>query len=188
MSMARIGVRGNGNVVRRKEEIGGKKGKRDLLTSEGSNVLQGSGLGGGGGNDDGVLHGVVLLKGLDKLGNGGSLLSNGDIDAVKLLGLVGSVVPTLLVENGVEGNSGLSSLTIANDQLTLTTSNGHHGVNGLEASLHGLVDGMTGKNTGGLELSTALLGGLDGTLSVNGIAESIDNTSEEGHADWYIDL
>jgi hypothetical protein len=47
---------------------------------------------------------------------------------------------------------------------------------------------MTGKNTGGLELSTALLGGLDGTLSVDGVAESIDNTSEEGLADRYVDL
>jgi len=51
-------------------------------------------LGGGGGNDSGVLHGVVLLKSLDKLGDGGSLLTNGDVDAVKLLLLVGSLIPT----------------------------------------------------------------------------------------------
>jgi hypothetical protein len=58
-------------------------------------VLERGGLGGSGGNDDGVLHGVVLLKGLDELGNGGSLLTNGDVDAVKLLGLVGALVPSL---------------------------------------------------------------------------------------------
>ena len=46
------------------------------------------GLGGSGGNDGGVLHGIVLLQSLDELGNGGSLLTNGDVDAVKLLGLV----------------------------------------------------------------------------------------------------
>jgi hypothetical protein len=46
------------------------------------------GLGGGGGNNDGVFHGVVLLKSLDELGDGGSLLTDGDVDAVKLLGLV----------------------------------------------------------------------------------------------------
>jgi hypothetical protein len=47
-------------------------------------------LGGSGGNDDGVLHSVVLLKGLDELGDGGSLLTNGDVDAVKLLLLIGT--------------------------------------------------------------------------------------------------
>lgn len=51
------------------------------------------GLGGGGGNDGGVLHGVVLLKSLDELSDGGTLLTNGDVDAVKLLLLVGSLVP-----------------------------------------------------------------------------------------------
>lgn len=62
-------------------------------TSEGSNVLERSGLGGGGSNDDGVLHGVVLLEGLDELSNGGSLLTDSDVNAVKLLGLVSSFIP-----------------------------------------------------------------------------------------------
>lgn len=134
------------------------------------------------------LHGVVLLKSLDELGNGGSLLSNSDVDAVKLLGLVGSVVPSLLVKNGVEGNGSLPGLTITNDQLTLTTTNWHHGVDRLETSLDGLVDRVTRKNTGGLELGTTLLGGLDGSLSVNWVSEGIDDTAEEFNADWDIDL
>jgi hypothetical protein len=62
-------------------------------TGEGSKVLERSSLGGGGGNDGGVLHGVVLLKSLDELGDGGSLLTDGDVDAVKLLLLVGTLVP-----------------------------------------------------------------------------------------------
>jgi hypothetical protein len=79
-------------------------------------------------------------------------------------------------------------LTITNNQLTLTTADGHHGVDGLETSLYGLVDGTTGQDTGGLELGTALLGGLDGTLSIDGVTEGIDNTSEEGLADRDVDL
>lgn len=59
------------------------------------NSLEGRSLRGGGGNDDGVLHGVVLFKGLDELGDGGSLLTNGNVDTVKLLLLVGSLVPSL---------------------------------------------------------------------------------------------
>lgn len=157
-------------------------------TGEGSNVLQRSGLGGSGGDNDGVLHGVVLLKCLDELSDSGALLADGDVDAVKLLGLVGALVPTTLVKHGIESNGSLSGLAITNDQLTLTTANGNHGVDRLETSLHGLLDGLTGKDTGGLELGTAPLGGLNGTLSIDGVAESVNNTSEKSLADGYVDL
>ena len=62
-------------------------------TCEGCKVLQRSSLRGSGGNDGGVLHGVVLLKSLDELSDGGSLLTNGDVDAVKLLLLVSALIP-----------------------------------------------------------------------------------------------
>jgi hypothetical protein len=78
-------------------------------------------------------------------------------------------------------------LTVTNDQLTLTTSNGHHGVDGLETSLYGLFDGLAGQNTGGLELSTAALSGLEGTLSIDGVTESVNDTSEKSLADRNVD-
>jgi hypothetical protein len=151
-------------------------------------TYQRSGFGSSGGNDDGVLHGVVLLKSLDKLGDGGTLLTNGDVDTVKLLRLVGSVVDTLLVENGVESDGSLSGLTVTNDQLTLTTSDGHHGVDGLETSLHGLADGLTGKNTRSLHLSTASLLGVERALAVNGVSEGVDDTAEKLGTDRNVDL
>jgi hypothetical protein len=158
--------------------------------SEGSNVLQGSGLGSGGSDDDRVLHGILLLKGLDELSDGGTLLTDSDVDTVELVLLGGAlvVVPTLLVKHGVESDSGLTGLTITNDQLTLTTADGHHGVDTLHTSLHGLVDGLTGQNTGGLKLSTALLLGVKGTLAINGVTESIDDTAEQLGADGDLDL
>jgi hypothetical protein len=156
--------------------------------SEGSEVLQGSGLGGGGSNDDGVLHGILLLKGLDELSDGGTLLTDGNVDTVQLLGLVAGGVPTLLVEHGVESDGSLTGLTVTNDQLTLTTADGHHGVDTLHTSLDGLVDGLTGENTGGLELGTALLLGVKGTLAVNGVTESVDDTTEQLRADGDINL
>lgn len=159
-----------------------------LTASEGSKVLQRSGLGGSGGNDDGVLHGVVLLKGLDKLGDGGSLLADGDVDTVELLGLVVGAVPSLLVEDGIQGNGGLSGLTVTDDQLTLSTADGNHGVDRLETGLYGLVDGLAGQNAGGLKLSTALLLGVEGTLAIDGVTESVDNTAEQLGADGNVDL
>jgi hypothetical protein len=156
-------------------------------TGEGSEVLEGGGLGGGGGDDDGVLEGVVLLEGLDELGDSRTLLANGDVDAVKLLNLVVTVVPLLLVEDRVDGDSGLTGLTVTDDQLTLTTTDGNHGVDRLETSKHGLADGSTGKDTGGLDLSTAALSSLDGALSVDGVSESVDDTAEHGGADGDVD-
>jgi hypothetical protein len=157
-------------------------------TGERSDILKWSGLRGSSGNDDRVLHGVVLLKGLDELGNGGTLLSNGNVDAVKLLGLIGSVVPSLLVEHGIEGNSGLSGLTITNDQLTLTTSNWNHGIDGLKTSLDGLVDGVTRQDTWCLELGTTLLLGVNWSLSINWISESVNDTAEKLWSNWNVDL
>jgi hypothetical protein len=157
-------------------------------SGERSDILKRGGFGGGGSNDDGVLHSIVLLKSLDELGNGGSLLSDGNVYTVELLGLVVSVVPSLLVQHGVKGNSGLSGLTITNDQLTLSTSNGHHCVDRFETSLYGLVDGSARQNARRLQLGTALLGGLDGSLAINWVSESVNNTAEHLNSDRNIDL
>jgi hypothetical protein len=154
---------------------------------ERSEVLKRSSLGGSGSNDNGVLHGIVLLEGLDELGDGGTLLTNSDVDTVQLLGLLSAIVPLLLVKNGVQGNGGLSGLTITNNQLTLTTTDGDHGVNALDTSQHRLTNGLTGKNTRGLDLSTAALRGGNGTLSVDGVTEGIDDTAQKSLTDGEID-
>lgn len=171
-----------------KSRRNGKGNRSWTYTGEGSNVLQRGGLRGSSGDDDGVLHGIVLLQGLDELSDGGSLLADGDVDAVKLLGLVVGVVPSLLVKDGVESDGSLTSLTVTNDQLTLTTADGNHGVDGLETGLHGLVDGLAGQDTGSLELSTALLLGVERALAVNGVTQSIDDTAEQLRADRDVDL
>jgi len=159
----------------------------DGTTSEGSQELEGSGLRGSGGNDDGVLHGIVLLKGLDELSDGRTLLTDGNVDTVELLGLIRAGVPALLVEDGIKSDGSLSSLTITDDKLTLATSDRDHGVNGLETGLDGLADGLAGENTRSLDLSAAALLGVERALSVNGVTETIDNTAEELDTDGNVD-
>ena len=39
--------------------------------------------------------------------------------------MVASLKDCLLVDDGVDGNSGLASLSVTNDQLTLASANGH---------------------------------------------------------------
>ena len=141
-----------------------------------------------GGNDNAVLHGIVLLERLDELCDGGPLLANSHVDTVELHLLVVTLVPSVLVQHGVESDGCLSSLTIADNQFTLSTANRYHGVDRFETGLHWLVDGAAGKDTGCLHLGTALLGGLDWAFAVDWVAESVDDTTEELLSDWDIDL
>lgn len=69
---------------------------------------------------------------LHDLGDGGTLLSDSDVDAVQLLLLIFSFVETLLVDDCVDGQSSLAGLTISDDQLTLATADGYEGVHGLD--------------------------------------------------------
>ena len=52
----------------------------------------------------------------------------------------------------------LASLTVADDELALTTANRNHRVHGLDASLHWLMHGLTSDDAGRLDLDLAELG------------------------------
>ena len=91
----------------------------------GSQELERSGIGCSSSDDDRVLHAVTLLKETHDIANGRALLADGDVDAVERLGVVASLEDSLLVDDGVDGNSGLTSLSVTNDQLTLASANGH---------------------------------------------------------------
>mmetsp|Transcript_27976 Transcript_27976/g.58799 ORF Transcript_27976/g.58799 Transcript_27976/m.58799 type:complete len:353 (-) Transcript_27976:577-1635(-) len=98
----------------------------------GSEELKRGGIGGSGGDDDAVVHGLLVIELSDELGDGGSLLSDSDVDTGQ------GVLLGLLVDNGVDGDGGLSGLTISNDQLTLSTADGDEGIDGLKPGEHGL--------------------------------------------------
>lgn len=68
---------------------------------------------------------LCSLSPLDDLGNSGSLLPNGNVDAVQLLLLFTGIIEALLVDDGVDCNRSLPGLTITDDELTLTTTDGH---------------------------------------------------------------
>lgn len=68
----------------------------------------------------------MIFKDLHDVGDGGSLLADSDVDAVKLLGVlsVGVVEGGLLVDDGIDGDGSLSSLSVTNDELSLATTDG----------------------------------------------------------------
>jgi len=149
--------------------------------------LQGSSIGGGSGNNDSVLKGITLFKESDDVGDSGSLLTDGNVDTVEGLSLVTGVMGGFLVKDGVNSDGGLASLSVANNELTLSTTNGNKRVDGLEAGLHGLVHRLTGDNTGGFELNSLALVAEDRALTVNRFTERIDDTAKHAGANWHID-
>ena len=116
-----------GQIVVDDEGVSG--GVTEELTNGTSGVrsqeLEGSGIGGGSSNDDSVLEGVSLLEESHDVGDGGSLLTNSDVDTVEGLGGVTGLVDGLLVKDGIDSNGGLASLSITNNELTLSSANGH---------------------------------------------------------------
>mmetsp|Transcript_3483 Transcript_3483/g.7918 ORF Transcript_3483/g.7918 Transcript_3483/m.7918 type:complete len:415 (-) Transcript_3483:37-1281(-) len=118
--------------------------------SVGGQELQGGGVGGSGGHDDGVVDGLGLLERAHQLCDGGALLAHAHVDAHELVLLA----LRLLVDDGVDRDGGLACLAIANDQLTLAAADGDQGVHGLKAGGHGLVHGLSGNDAGSLHLST----------------------------------
>jgi hypothetical protein len=136
-----------------------------------------------GSDNDSVSHGISLLESTDQLSNGGSLLADTNVDAHQLvISRLG-----LLVDDGVDGNSGLTSLTITNDQLTLSSSDGDESVNGFQTGGHWLMDGLAGNDTGGFHFSTRSELGIDWAFAIDGFTESINNSAKELWADRNID-
>mgnify|MGYP007061352762 CR=1 FL=1 len=132
-----------------------------------SQELKRSGFGGGSGNDDGVFKSAHFAEGLDDVGDSGSLLSDSDVDAEKLFLNVAGIEVLLLVDDGINSNSGLASLSVTNDKLSLSSSDWDQTINGLETGLHWLVDGSSWDNTRGLDFNSLSLFSLDWALSVN---------------------
>lgn len=160
----------------------------DSTSGEGGQKLKRSCLRSGGSNNDGVLHGIVLFKGLDELGHSGPFLSNCNVHTVQLLGLIRSIVPALLVKNGVKSDGSLPGLAITNDKFTLSTPNGNHRIDRLQAGLYGFPDRLAGKNAGSLDLSTSSLLSIKRSLAINRVTEGIDDTSEKCFTNRNVDL
>src|SRR5688572_3144863 len=124
-------------------------------------VLEAGRVGRRGRDDRRVLERTGLLQRAAHGRDGGALLADGDVDAADLLVHVARAPVVALVDDRVDGQGGLARLAVADDQLTLTTADRGHGVDGLVAGLHRLVDRLTGHDARGLQLEGAAALGRD---------------------------
>lgn len=117
------------------------------------------------------------LEGFDDVGDSGSLLTNGDIDAEKLFVDVSGVEVSLLVDDGINGDGGFSGLSVTDDEFSLSSADGDQAVDCLESGLHRFVDGFPGNDAGCFDFYSFPLGGFDGSQSVDGVSEGIEDSS-----------
>src|SRR5208282_3439137 len=141
----------------------------------------------GGCDDDGIFERAVLLQHLDELRNRRTLLSDGDVDALKLLVFVITLVQRFLIEDGVERDCGLAGLAVADDELALAAADRDHRVDRLEPGRHRFAHRLARNDPGRLDVDTGASCGVDRSLAVDRIAERIDDAAEKLLTDRHID-
>jgi len=97
----------------------------DGATGIGSQELKRGGFGSSSGNNNGVSKGIVVFQDFHDVSNGRSLLTNSNVNTVKSLGCISIWVieSSLLVDDSINSNGGLSGLSISNNEFSLTSSN-----------------------------------------------------------------
>ena len=89
-------------------------------------------------------------------------------DTEKLLLDLTGVEVLLLIDDGIDGDGGLTSLSVTNNKFSLSSTNGDQTINGLKTSLHGFVDGLSGDNTRSLDFDSLSSVSVDGTKTIDG--------------------
>ena len=82
-----------------------------------------------------------------------------------------------MVDDRIDGDGRLACLTVADDQLTLASSDGYHGVDGLDARLKGSVHAFSRDDSACHTLYFAVFVGLDRAFAVNGLSQRIHHAS-----------
>src|SRR5690606_33384720 len=84
-----------------------------------------------------------------------------------------------LVDDCIDSNCSLSSLTVADDQLTLTTTDRNHGVDSLDTSLKRFVYRLSVDYAGSFALKRHFIEiALNWTFAINWFTKRVDNTSD----------
>ena len=89
------------------------------------------------------------FENLDCTRHGRVFLPNGDVDTDQIF--------ALLVNDGVNGNGGLTGLAVADDQFALTTPDGNHAVNSFDTGLYRRIHALAGDHARGDALNIARL-------------------------------
>jgi hypothetical protein len=153
----------------------------DRASGERCEILEGVCVRGSRYDDRSVFHCTKLGKSLNNSSNVGHLLSADNIDAVN--GLATVDVSRLLVDDRVNTNGRLSSLSVADNEFSLTSSNWDHRVNRFDTSLERLGNRLSFDNAGSDDFESTKLVAMDWALAVDGLTERVYDASEHSSSD-----
>ena len=136
----------------------------------GSYILKGRGVCRGSGNYYGIIHSAVLVKSVNNTRYGRLLLTYSYVNADNVL--------ALLVYDSIGSDNGLTRLSVTDDKLTLTSSDGDHGIYSLDTGLKGHGNRFSFYYTVGAAFNGAVFCRRDGSLAVNGITERIHKVAD----------
>ena len=105
------------------------------------------------------------------------LLTDGNVDTGHVL--------TFLVDDGVDGDSGLTRLAVTNDQFALATADRHHRVDGLQTGLHRLAHRLTCDHARGHFFDHVGHLGVDRAFAVDRLAQRVHHTANQLGADGH---
>src|SRR5690606_10340170 len=103
--------------------------------------------------------------------------ADGHIDALN--------AAVFLVDDGVDGQSGLTDLTVTDDQLALATANRNHGVNGLVARLYRLVDRLTPDHARCHFFHSVGQLGIDRAFAIDRVVQGVDHAVQQFRSNRY---
>ena len=136
----------------------------------GGDVLQRGGGARSGNDHGGVVHGTVALEDVDGHGHRRILLPHRHIKTLH--------AAVFLVDDRIDADGGLARLAVADDQLTLAAADRRHGVDCFDAGLQRLADGRPLGHAGGKRFHRAAMGGDDGALAIERVAERVEHAAD----------
>src|SRR5690349_8743805 len=119
-----------------------------------------------------MFHGTISFQNAYRTSNRGLFLTNRHIDTNKIF--------PFLIDNGIESQGCFTRLTIANNQLALTASNGDHSIDGFNAGLDRCIHILTLHDARRNTLDRPKTGCGNGSLPVDGLAQRVDHPSDHG--------
>jgi len=125
-------------------------------------------------DDDRVVHRTLIFQCLCQLCNGRRLLSDRNVDADDVF--------ALLIDDRIDGDSRLTGLSVADNQLTLSSSDRDHGVDRLDTGLQRLVYGLSQQYARRYDIYRSALCRADGAFAVQRHSQRVDDTSDHGVA------
>ncbi len=105
-------------------------------------------------------------------------MADGDVNAIHAF--------AFLIDDRVDCDCGLAGLTVADDQFALTAANWNHRINGFDAGLERLFNGLARHDTGSLDFDFTEVFRFQITATIDGHAECVHDATQELFADGYL--